>query len=134
MRNATRIERLKNLRRVLRTIDRAQKQRKKAKIGTESIMFDMSTWMSHDCGTSCCAFGACALDPWFKRRGLDAGAARRWGSPIYKQRVGGIAAQLFFGITYMETCDIFLNTHSKASEVIDVVNRTIRRYSRKEAA
>jgi hypothetical protein len=33
--------------------------------------FNMGTWaMKDDCGTVACAAGFCALDPWFRKRGL----------------------------------------------------------------
>lgn len=132
MTNATRLERLENLRRILQTIDRAQKKQKKAKIGKESVKFDMSTWVSRaECGTSCCALGACTLDPWFTRRGLR----ENWitNSPEYKGQRGTLAAEAFFGISISEAYEIFV-AHRKASVVIKIVNRAIRRYSQKEVA
>lgn len=39
--------------------------------------FDMSHWgRETECGTVCCAAGHCALDPWFRRRGLAATFAK----------------------------------------------------------
>lgn len=55
------IERWRNMKRVLRNLTPHQKKEH----------FRMETWGRHtECGTVACAGGFCSLDPWFQARGL----------------------------------------------------------------
>lgn len=56
--------------------------------------FDMSYWMNvTSCGTTGCAAGQCALDPWFQRRGFGAKIdGKDWAWT-------GLLPEHFFGLT-----------------------------------
>ncbi len=73
--------------------------------------FDLCIW--HRCGTTACALGWAAADPWFTRRGLklmgngDDGQGRQHYVPAYKDWQDYWAACGFFAIGYGDATRLF---------------------------
>lgn len=126
MKESMRVERLRQLRRVLLKIARAQAQHLPIRIGGTEIEFDMNTFMDVDpeCGTSCCALGACTFDPWFRRRGLTRTLS---GTPRYRGYRALEAGAEFFGLDSFEASALFLNSALYASDVVRILDDVIAR-------
>ena len=59
--------------------------------------FDMGKWLARNaCGTTGCAAGLCAMDPWFKRRGYGI-VFEKAGSRWYWNWLGQMWPESFFG-------------------------------------
>ena len=74
------------------------------------------------CGTTACALGWMALDPWFRRRGLalkvrktsiedaiDLGDEFQ-GTIYYRKHEAEVAAACFFGISYDDARELFIDS------------------------
>jgi hypothetical protein len=112
---------------------------------TKGKRFDMSKWGEHDashaptpqdgfCGTAACALGHAAMDPGFRRAGLE----MRWqlhgrvlsyyGASIhFKTLEGEFAGAKFFGLSPDEACDVFLGARRSKNQVVAV----LRQYAKK---
>ena len=73
--------------------------------------FDLFIW--HRCGTTACALGWAAADPWFTRRGLKLvgndrdGKGRQHYIPAHKGWHDYWAARIFFAISHKDTNYLF---------------------------
>ena len=112
MNSALRLERFKNLRRVMAKQQRAHTRKKACKLNGVSRKFNMAHW---DCGTASCAIGSAGWDPWFRRRGLKSvvGAESEDrtdggnGAVVYGMTEDFEAGCAFFGITRAESEFLF---------------------------
>lgn len=83
--------------------------------------------LTHTCGTTACAVGFAALDPWFNKRGFKMDIE---GSPVFKFHIGWEAVHTFFGIKPSEAHHLF-SDHSYdsnptgPSEVADRIMRFV---------
>lgn len=131
--NERRIERLIELRRVLRNHARAEARaaakgvqpqdiwgdpQVACKIGDKRVAWDMGNWrMPYDdpfgmprfrCDTAACALGSAALDPWHNAQGLRFPKKDEW-VPYYGGSTDGVeAGRRFYGITYGESEWLFI--------------------------
>ena len=103
------IERLDNVVRVLQQVIRKKRR------------FDIYKWTSaptlqelHSCGTSACAIGYAAMDPWFNRRGLKfkrgSGLGGSWigeATLSYKDFGEFHSVLQFFGLSFKDAEQLF---------------------------
>ena len=165
------IDRLTRLNKLIEILDLHIKARKKpAKLNGKSAFFEMNYWQiirdpsnqyttDDTCHTSACALGSCAMNPWFKRRGLklvpdgannlvpdgaNNDVATHLGLHCRSQITAKVAfkdgtenynaAETFFGITYAEAEWIFYPEEYTASNITPAmvkkrVKQLIRKYS-----
>lgn len=80
--------------------------------------WSMSTWgLKNDCGTVACAAGHCAMDPWFRKRGLkmDFHLVKQeefYGGDFWTQTFDDSLVKKFFGAS--GTTAIFHNTDRRS--------------------
>lgn len=153
--NEKRIERLIELRRVLRNHARAEARgaasgapqdswgnlQVACKIGGKRVAWDMGSWRydvpspeleQFRCDTAACALGSAALDPWHIARGLH--FPRYDNSPVYLGRAGDEAGAAFYHITLAESLWLFMPDeypdpkNVRPTDVIARVNSLIKHY------
>lgn len=156
--NERRIERLIELRRVLRNHARAEARaaakgvqpqdfwgdpQVACKIGDKRVAWDMDNWrmlydnadpVSRRCDTAACALGSAALDPWHNAQGLRFPKNDEW-VPYYGGSTDGVTAgKRFYGITYGESEWLFIPENYpnpadvRPTDVIARVNSLIKHY------
>lgn len=90
---------------------------------TRDLKFSLGHWY---CGTSACAIGHAAVDPWFRRRGISLEFTGLEPYPVYrhlgKEYDDIEAPEEFFGITYDQADWLFMpsrypNQHARARTV-----------------
>lgn len=76
--------------------------------------FYMGTWRSEPpprrpdlCGTTCCAIGHCAQDPWFNAQGLTFDYQQDVACPIYNGVNGFHGIRRFFDISFQDAHHLF---------------------------
>ena len=146
------IDRLTRLNKLIEILDLHIKARKKpAKLNGKSAFFEMNYWQiirdpsnqyttDDTCHTSACALGSCAMNPWFKRRGLklvpDGANSEITAKVAFKDGTENYnAAETFFGITYAEAEWIFYPDEYTAPNITPAmvkkrVKQLIRKYSK----
>lgn len=122
MMEAKYIERLEQVVRVLKELPKEKR-------------FDLKNWMQ--CGTSGCAVGWAASDPWFTRRGLKLGKAIGRMYPLsFRGHNDWKAAEAFFNLSRGNTRNLFSTESYARGSRYDVIRRlnSFIREQRKEAA
>lgn len=156
--NERRVERLIELRRVLRNYARAEARAAAkgvaltdedgysnlevvCKIGGKRVAWNMGSWRDDvfgpeleqfRCDTAACALGSAALDPWHIARGLH--FPRYETSPVYRSKAGDEAGAAFYHITEGESLWLFMpdeypdQANVRPTDVIARVNSLIKHY------
>lgn len=116
-----RIERWENAERVLKSLSPHERRHH----------WNMGWWGEKTpCGTVACAGGHCAMDPWFRRRGLrmDFRTERRWtdGAPVWDTEFDSSDIETFFG--FIGSHEIFFRGQARP---VSKVIKEIRAYTKR---
>lgn len=129
------VEALKQMIRVLRTVQQNENQRAKfhldawtyAKGGAVNISALKPETLA--CGTTACACGFAGIDPWFNEQGFYLkpyqGFSGQRFEPAYKGREGWEAVEEFFGLSKKQATKLFSVSCYWCDEITpqDVINR-----------
>lgn len=104
------IERLQQVVRVLRELPKDKK-------------LDLGLW--YQCGSTACAIGWAAADPWFNKKGLRLSQNYLSGNakPQFRRKFGFDAVSAFFGLTSDEENFLFINDSYRRGTRGDVIRR-----------
>ena len=109
------------------TIERLQQVVRVLEGLPSSVGFSLDRWT---CGTTACAIGWAARDPWFTRRGLK--MEEEWegdsgdGSPYFREEYDWNAIVAFFGLTRGEAEYLFYSDAYKRGSKYYVMRRISR--------